>query len=229
MDHTIDALPNPHDLAAEIEAELQALSVHNAANTRAIRRKYSRLLKQAPPDYVLEVARPLVHKYNRRSVPYELLLYHKTAFQTLGEKEIEELGQGIRGWEAVDCFGRLLSGPAWLKGQISDALIHKWAHSENRWWRRAALVSTVALNTKASGGTGDTERTLPVCRMLVNDHDDMVVKALSWALRTLVSWDPAAVRTFLDEHEAQLAARVKREVNNKLTTGLKNPKQRTLS
>jgi 3-methyladenine DNA glycosylase AlkD len=52
----------------------------------------------------------------------------------------------------------------------------------------------------------------------------MVVKALSWALRELVVHDPGAVRAFLQEHEAVLAARVKHEVRNKLTTGLKNPR-----
>jgi hypothetical protein len=36
--------------------------------------------------------------------------------------------------------------------------------------------------------------------------------------------DPAAVSAFLDEHNDVLAARIKREVNNKLTTGLKNPR-----
>lgn len=51
----------------------------------------------------------------------------------------------------------------------------------------------------------------------------MVVKALSWALRVLVAHDPDAVRKFLEENEEVLAARVKREVLNKLTTGLKNP------
>ena len=60
----------------------------------------------------------------------------------------------------------------------------------------------------------------PIAGRLVADHDDMVVKALSWALRTLVAWD--AVRRFLREHTDQLAARVKREVTNKLETGLKN-------
>ena len=50
----------------------------------------------------------------------------------------------------------------------------------------------------------------------------MVVKALSWALRELVVRDPGAVRTFLDEHD--LAARVRREVTNKLQTGLKQPR-----
>ena len=60
--------------------------------------------------------------------------------------------------------------------------------------------------------------------MLVNDPDDMVVKALSWALRELAKRDPQAVQEFLAEHEQVLAARVKREVQNKLKTGLKNPR-----
>lgn len=60
--------------------------------------------------------------------------------------------------------------------------------------------------------------------LLVADHDDMVVKAVSWALRELIIHDPDAVEKFLKDHEDVLAARVKREVRNKLDTGLKNPK-----
>ena len=76
---------------------------------------------------------------------------------------------------------------------------------------------------RSHGGTGDTESTLAICEILVKDHDDMVVKALSWALRELVVHDPEAVDGFLNTHDADLAARVKREVRNKLETGLKNP------
>jgi hypothetical protein len=54
----------------------------------------------------------------------------------------------------------------------------------------------------------------------------MVVKALSWALRKLVPYDPKAVREFLATYDERLAARVKREVRNKLTTGLKNPRRK---
>jgi 3-methyladenine DNA glycosylase AlkD len=81
----------------------------------------------------------------------------------------------------------------------------------------------VALNMRSHGGPGDVPRTLAVCRLLVADHEDMVGKALSWALRELVVHDPQAVETFLQEHQEALAARVKREVRNKLATGLKNP------
>ena len=62
--------------------------------------------------------------------------------------------------------------------------------------------------------------------MLVDDHDDMVVKAMSWALRVLIVHDPQTVREFLAEYDQVLAARVKREVRNKLATGLKNPRRR---
>lgn len=82
--------------------------------------------------------------------------------------------------------------------------------------RRAALVSTVPLNLRTAGGSGDRERTLAICHRLVDDRDDMVVKALSWALRELVVWDPDAVRSFLDLHGDRVAARVRREVTNKL-------------
>lgn len=66
-------------------------------------------------------------------------------------------------------------------------------------------------------------RTLAVCRLLVDDRDDMVVKALSWALRAVVTHDTDAVREFLTAFNGRLAPRVKREVTNKLETGLKNP------
>ncbi len=78
---------------------------------------------------------------------------------------------------------------------------------------------------RSHGGSGDVDRTLGVCGLLVADHDDMVVKAMSWALRALVIHDADAVDEFLTEHESVLAARVKREVRNKLTTGLKNPRR----
>ena len=78
------------------------------------------------------------------------------------------------------------------------------------------------LNVRARGGRGAAGRTLAVCEILTADRDDMVEKGLSWALRELVVHDPDAVQAFLDEHDAELAARVRREVASKLETGRKN-------
>jgi len=53
----------------------------------------------------------------------------------------------------------------------------------------------------------------------------MVVKAMSWALRVLSQRDQKSVREFLNEHRDLIAPRVIREVSNKLSTGLKNPRR----
>ena len=87
-------------------------------------------------------------------------------------------------------------------------------------------MSTVAFNIRSRGGKGDVPRTLAICRLLVADHEDMVVKALSWALRELVYFDHEAVERFIQEHEHVLASRVKREVGSKLRTGLKSPRRK---
>jgi 3-methyladenine DNA glycosylase AlkD len=87
----------------------------------------------------------------------------------------------------------------------------------------------VPLNSRARGGQGDTARTLRVCAALVDDRDDMVVKALSWALRELSKRDPQSVARFLREHESNLAPRVRREVRTKLETGRKVAPRRARS
>jgi len=215
------------EFAAQIHEQLQALLVRNAPSVDAVRHAFSRSLRGEDGRFVLEVARTLRFRYGYRAVPYELLLAHQGAFRLLGEQELEELGHGLDSWGAVDTFARILSGPAWRDGLIGDEVILKWVQSPDRWWRRAALVSTVALNMRSYGGRGDTPRTLGICKLLVDDHDDMIEKALSWALRELVVHDAAAVEDFVSEYEDRLGSRVKREVRNKLTTGLKSPRRRT--
>lgn len=143
--------------------------------------------------------------------------------KSLGVGELEELGKGINSWWSVDAFARTLAGPLWLSRQVLDGLFMKWAQSEYRWWTRAALLSTVVINVRSHGGRGDVERTLGICRLLVDDRDDMVVKAMSWALNELTVNEPDVVLAFLGQYDSQLAACVKREVTNKLTTGLENP------
>jgi 3-methyladenine DNA glycosylase AlkD len=218
---------SPKVLAEEIDAQVHALPPNSKTeDVRAVRRKFSKRLAKAAPQEVIELARQLLADFGHRFIAYELVHHHRPALRSLGARELEQLGYGIDSWWTVDSFALYLAGPAWRENQVPNELIHDWAHSKDRWWRRAALVSTVALNVEARGGTGDVPRTLQVCRLLVGDRDDMVVKASSWALRALVEHDPKAVREFLAEHESVLAARVKREVRNKLTTGLKNPRRR---
>jgi 3-methyladenine DNA glycosylase AlkD len=213
------------ELATEITRRIHALPSLKTESVRAVRREYSKRLTNSPAEYVIDLALQLLDKPGiHRFVAYELIKHHRSAATSLRERALEQLGRGMDEWSEVDCFACYLSGPAWREHQVTDRLIHRWARSKDRWWRRAALVSTVPLNSKAQGGGGDTQRTLEVCRMLMADRDDMVVKAMSWALRELSKRDPNTVKRFVEEHRDVVAPRVIREVGNKLSTGLKNPR-----
>ena len=126
-------------IAAKIAAEIRALPNLNAANGRVIRKKYSKMLSHVEPAFILDIGRVLINDYNYRWLAYELIQCHGDAFQSIGETELGKFGGGINSWWSVDSFARTLAGPAWLRGQVSDELIHKWARSKDRWWRRAAL------------------------------------------------------------------------------------------
>jgi len=153
---------------------------------------------------------------------FEFLWKNKKALQALSVDQIIALGKNLDNWASVDSYCLYITGYSWRTGKLQDSNIEQWAMSENRWNRRTALVSTVPLNLRARGGTGDVERTLRICKMLVSDYDDMVVKAMSWALRELSKSDKQAVIEFLNENTSVLHSKVKREVKTKLTTGKKN-------
>jgi len=214
--------PVPID-PAELIQRLRGVPARAVA-LRAERKRISREVAACDRGAVLRLAHQLMAAGIARFVAYELILNHKQAMESITQREVEKLGEGIGHWGDVDSFACLVAGPAWRSGCLPDRLIHTWTRSEDWCWRRAALVSTVPLNSRAQGGSGDTNRTLIVCRMLAGDREDLVVKALSWALRELAKRDPDGVRRFLADHQENLAARVIREVTNKLTSGRKNPR-----
>lgn len=216
------------DWESRIRQQLHSLRSTTTADIRSVRREFSKQLKAMPSEFVVRLALHLLK--NNHQVPrffaYELVQHHQEAAQSLNSGNLNSLGEGIDSWGAVDTFACYLAGPAWREGRVPDSLIARWAHSKDRWWRRAAVVSTVALNNKARGGSGDVDRTLRICELVLRDRDPMVVKAVSWALRELSKRDRTAVKEFLTKNQIDLAPLVVREVNNKLKTGLKNPRSR---
>ena len=190
---------------------------------RGLRRAWSRQLRGRTAEQVLRIALELVDDGPwARLTAYELLACHPGGVGVLTTASIRRLGRRLADWGSVETFACYLEGPAWREGQLPTRQLLIWLRSKDRWRRRTAVVCTVALNVPARGGRGDVARTLAICRHVVRDHDDMVVKALSWALRSAVEWDRAAVSAFLREHEDGLAGRVKRQVAFKLRTGRKN-------
>jgi len=202
-----------------------------AAGLRGVVRRLHGEWKGKAAEDVLMLALSLIRMqiHECRQVAYELLDRRSDARRLLGVGEVRALGKGNDNWASVDGFSVLVSGPVWREGQIPDREVLAWARSKDRWWRRTALVSTVPLNLRSRGGTGDVPRTLRVCEVVAGDSDPMVAKGLSWALRAAIGVDRRAVEVFLRAHDAVLPARVRREVRNKLETGRKSGRGGTLS
>ena len=215
------------ELARSIRKRLVAQRERSVAGLRRLRRAISRELKPHSGQEVLRVVEQLIESGSARWFAYELAHHHPGAMSQLSSAALERLAKGLADWGSVDPFALYLLGPAYRTGQITSAQLARWARSRDRWRRRAALVASVALNNKTRGGVGDAARTLAICDRLLDDRDDMVVKALSWALRELATKTPADVESYLKQHEQRLAARVLREVRSKLATGLKNPRRAT--
>lgn len=190
---------------------------------RGVVRKVSRALADQPPEAVLRFARLLASRdaIEVRQVGYEVLARRPDAMALLDRATIERLGRGNDNWASVDVFATAVVGPAWRQNVISDRDVIAWARSRDPWWRRTAIVATVALNTASRGGSGDARRTLLISAAILPGLTPMLAKALSWALRALVAHDPAAVRDFLTRHRVSLPAVVVREVTTKIETGRK--------
>lgn len=212
-------------LAREIRSRLEEFPDANTPALRAIRREISSGIEDSSPEIVFQSALILLEERTDRTrfVVYEVIRYHKATFAMLDTPALLKLGSGLNSWSSVDCFALYLSGPVWREGRVADSVIFAWAHHPDRWLRRTALVSTVPLSR--DGLKENVRKVIHVCSRVIADRDDMVVKALSWALRELTKTHPKEVRRFLADHRKALAARVIREVENKLTTGLKTPRR----
>jgi len=226
----VDTLLRPHAIPARraflsggyAPTRLSWLGVPVPAIRRVVR-DIARLTRDQPPVAILRLALALSGKgsIEGRQVGYELLSCRVDALAQVDRRVALRLGRGNDNWASVDAFATSVTGPAWRLGFLHDRDVLAWARSGDPWWRRTALVSTVALNVASRGGRGDTRRTLLICRAAIPTITPMLTKALSWALRALARRDRDAVRQFMDRSRVRLPALVVREVEATIRTGTK--------
>jgi len=185
--------------------------------------KFYEIMKDEPREWFLSLADDLLNTKILECQLFSWLLLEKAKFvDSLSLDEVHKLEGVLDNWVSIDTYGTVLYGRLWQLGTVQDLEVYSLQEFDNVWYRRLALVAAVTLNTKSRGGSGDVHRTLVVCERAVEDKEDMVVKALSWALRSLIRWDKEAVAQFLKKHDEKLAGRIKREVSHKLEHGTKN-------
>jgi len=198
-------------------------------NIKLVLKELRNVIKKEPPYKKLELAVSFVktNVFECQQIAYGLIHMEKTLQKTLNTKFLDDLMGTQDNWVSTDSYACYVHGVAWNLDIIDSDRILSMLSSDNLWTKRIAVVSAVALNRKSHGGKGDTPHTLMVCENVIDDHRDMVQKALSWALRSLIAHDKTSVQHFLDKHWDKLSGRVRRETTNKLATGRKNSNPKT--
>ncbi len=103
----------------------------------------------------------------------------------------------INDWDLVDLGAWDVVG-RWLVDKPHDVL-DELARSSNMWERRTAILATMAFIRG-----GEVDDTFRIAEALLTDEQDLIHKAIGWALRAAGDSDRARLRAFLDRHAATM-------------------------
>lgn len=90
-------------------------------------------------------------------------------------------------------------------------VIRKWAHSDDIWLRRSAILSQLHKKTKT-----DTKLLEDVLAPSLGSKEFFLAKAIGWALRQYARTDEAFVRAYLEKHRTEMAKLSVREAEKHL-------------
>jgi 3-methyladenine DNA glycosylase AlkD len=103
----------------------------------------------------------------------------------------------INNWDLVDASAHHIIGP-WAE-RTDRRLLDRLAASESLWEKRIAIIATLHF-TRA----GRFDETLRIARALLDDHEDLIHKAVGWMLREVGKRDVGTLRGFLDRNAAAM-------------------------
>jgi 3-methyladenine DNA glycosylase AlkD len=105
--------------------------------------------------------------------------------------------QNIKDWDGVDDTAPYIVGPYLFDRDKS--LLYELASSQNLWDRRIAIVSTLHFVRK-----GQISDSLHLSKLLLNDKEDLIHKAVGWVLREVGKKDITALKNFLQEYHKSM-------------------------
>jgi 3-methyladenine DNA glycosylase AlkD len=99
----------------------------------------------------------------------------------------------INGWDLVDVSAEHIVG-AYLQGRDRGVLV-RLARSRLIWDRRIAILATHHFIRR-----GEVKETFKIARILLQDDEDLIQKAVGWMLREVGKRDRQAEEAFLARH-----------------------------
>ncbi len=120
----------------------------------------------------------------------------------------------INNWDLVDITAEHIVG-AHLR-QRSRAPLRRLARSRSLWERRIAVLSTFHFIKR-----NEFAETIGIAKMLLQDREDLIHKAVGWMLREVGKRDRTVLESFLDEHGALMPRTMLRYAVERLPEGAK--------
>jgi len=107
--------------------------------------------------------------------------------------------KGINNWDLVDLSIHYIVGQAILDGLESKQLLYKYAVSKGLWERRMSIIATWIFIRQ-----GKLEDCFKLSKILLDDKEDLMHKAVGWMLREAWKKDAKLTENFLRVNYEQL-------------------------
>jgi 3-methyladenine DNA glycosylase AlkD len=140
-------------------------------------------------------------------------MYKKSKKERLTQRRIFEFYlkkiNRINNWDLVDISAPAIIGDFVMKS--GEDILMQLAKSKNMWERRIAIISTFAMISKRKFG-----ETLALSNYLLHDKQDLIHKAVGWALREVGKKNPETLRIFLSTRYKEMPRTMLRYAIEKL-------------
>jgi len=103
----------------------------------------------------------------------------------------------VNNWDLVDGSAPTIAG-GYFEGRDRSQL-YRWARSKKLWERRIAMLATYRYIKN-----GDYKDALAIARILRDDEEDLIHKAVGWMLREIGNRDRRAEERFLRSHHRRM-------------------------
>ncbi|MEZ5184607.1 MAG: DNA alkylation repair protein [Candidatus Nanopelagicales bacterium] len=189
-------------MQAYMKSDMPFLGVQKAARTKALRPVFA--ATGYDHDTLVEAATGLWDGAEYREERYAALALlrvprYRRMITPVDEPLLRHLITTGAWWDLVDEVATKLVGP------LREGLdIRAWAHDDNIWIRRAAIICQVGHKGRAT----DRDLLAEVIEANLGDRTFWIAKAIGWALRDYAYAEPLWVSGFVADHElAPLSAR----------------------
>ena len=103
--------------------------------------------------------------------------------------------KGINNWDLVDVTCHKIVGDFLLNHPKEREILYTLAKSNNMWERRISIISTFAFIRQ-----GQLSDSIDISTILLNDKEDLIHKAVGWALREVYKKNKYVTKKFIEEN-----------------------------